>query len=159
MQELRALIRPDYICPKTPTCFILTNRESGEQTKTELARIKWHDDFETESRFIYYGTGTRDEYRLTRFGREFPFLNDDNVGDLLVLCKMNAEEYKGYVLSNDEDIDNFLDAFGLSPLETNRLIKAEPGLLGGIALADQAAAASIVLQICCEAGQKLSANG
>ncbi|MYB39944.1 restriction endonuclease [Candidatus Saccharibacteria bacterium] len=94
--------------------------------KDKTVRIKWHDDFETESRFIYYGTGTRNEYRLTRFGRDFPFLRDENVGDLLVLCKMNAEEYKGYVLSSDEDIDNFLDALGISSPETNRLIKAEP---------------------------------
>ena len=105
--------------------------------KDRMAKIKWHDDFETESRFIYYGTSTRDEYRLTRFGREFPFLTDDNVGDLLVLCKMNSEEYKGYVLSSDEDIEDFLDAFGLSPPETNRLIKADPDLPGDIPLADQ----------------------
>ena len=105
--------------------------------KDRMVKIKWHDDFETESRFIYYGIGTRDEYRLTRFGREFPFLNDNNVGDLLVLCKMNAEEYKGYVLSSDEDIENFLDAFGLSPPETNRLIKADPNLPDDTPPADQ----------------------
>ena len=105
--------------------------------KDRIVKIKWGDAFETESRFIYYGVGTRNEYRLTRFGRDFPFLTDDNVGDLLVLCKMNAEEYKGYVLSSDEDIENFLDALGLSPPETNRLIKADPDLPGDIPLADQ----------------------
>ena len=94
--------------------------------KDRTVKIKWHDRFETESRFIYYGVGTRNEYRLTRFGRDFPFLRDDNVGDLLVLCKMNAEEYRGYVLSSDEDIDDFLDALGISSPETNKLIKAEP---------------------------------
>lgn len=35
--------------------------------------IKWQDDFITNSRFIYYGQKTRNEYRLTRFGRGFPF--------------------------------------------------------------------------------------
>ena len=53
----------------------------------------------------YYGQKTRNEYRITRFGRDFPFFQDDNVGDLLVIAKFTEEDYKGYVLSTDEDID------------------------------------------------------
>lgn len=90
--------------------------------KDVIVKIKWHDDFETESRFIYYGTGTRNEYRLTQFGRGFPLLNEDSVGNLLVLSKMEDREYKGYVFSTDDEIEEFLGAFGLSPAETNRLI-------------------------------------
>ena len=29
---------------------------------------------EMPPRFIYYGQGTRNEYRITNFGRDFPFL-------------------------------------------------------------------------------------
>jgi hypothetical protein len=57
------------------------------QNKDIYIKIKWQNDFETESRFIYYGVGTRNEYRLTRFGRGFPFLKNENVGDLLVISK------------------------------------------------------------------------
>lgn len=93
--------------------------------KDKFVTIKWQDDFETSSRFIYYGVGTRNEYRLTRFGKGFPFLNEDNVGDLLVLTKQAEEFYEGFVLQTDEDIDEFLNSFGLSANETNRLIEKE----------------------------------
>lgn len=87
--------------------------------------IKWQDNFETRSRFIYYGTGSRNEYRLTRFGRGFPFLTDDNVGDLMILCHIGDDYYEGYVLQADEDIDDFFAALSISSSQTNRLIKGE----------------------------------
>ncbi len=43
------------------------------ENKDRHVTIKWQDDFTTASRFIYYGRGTRNEYRITRFGRGFPF--------------------------------------------------------------------------------------
>lgn len=91
--------------------------------KDRLVTIKWQDDFETESRFIYYGVGTRDEYRLTRFGRGFPYLQDDNVGDLVILSRVQDYYFEGFVLQTEEDIEEFLAAFGLSPAETNRIIQ------------------------------------
>ena len=33
--------------------------------KDRFIKIRWQNDFETVSRFIYYGSGTRNEYRLT----------------------------------------------------------------------------------------------
>jgi len=90
--------------------------------KDHIITIKWQDDFETTSRFIYYGVGTRDEYRLTRFGRGFPFLTDDNVGDLLVLAKKSSDFFEGYVLSHDEDIEGFFAALNISSTETNAII-------------------------------------
>jgi type II restriction enzyme len=84
--------------------------------------IKWQDDFETESRFIYYGVGTRNEYRLTRFGRGFPFLQDENIGDLLILSKKSNDYYEGFVLHTDEDIDDFFAALNLSTTDTNGII-------------------------------------
>src|SRR5512142_1963088 len=37
-------------------------------------RILWQNGRVTDSRVKWYGVGTRSEYRLTRFGRDFPFL-------------------------------------------------------------------------------------
>lgn len=91
--------------------------------KDRFIRIKWQDSFETDSRFIYYGVGSRNEYRLTRFGKNFPFLTDDNVGDLLILSHINGDFYEGYVLSLDEDIEDFFTAFNISANETNKLIE------------------------------------
>lgn len=70
----------------------------------------------------YYGQGTRNEYRITRFGRDFPFLQDENVGDLLIIAKHTEEDYSGFVLSSDDDIDDFFATFNLAPNETNQLI-------------------------------------
>lgn len=85
-------------------------------------RIHWQNDFETESRFKYYGIGTRNEYRITRFGRGFPFLNDENVGDLLVLARFDKDYYEAFVLQTDDDIDDFFSFFNLSFDKTNQII-------------------------------------
>ncbi len=90
--------------------------------KDIFIKIKWQGDFETDSRFIYYGVGTRNEYRLTRFGRGFPLLKEDNVGDLLILSKRDHKYYEGFVLSSDSDIEDFFDAFGISSTETNAIL-------------------------------------
>lgn len=95
--------------------------EKGEN-KDKFITIKWQDDFETASRFIYYGVGTRNEYRLTRFGRGFPFLEDANIGDLLVICKKSTGFYEAFVLQTDEDIDDFFAALNISSTETNGII-------------------------------------
>lgn len=84
--------------------------------------IKWQDDFETISRFTYYGTGTRNEYRLTRFKRGFPFLNDGNIGDLLVICKTTSEYYNAYILKTEEEIEEFFAALNISATTTNCII-------------------------------------
>ncbi len=98
--------------------------EKGQNLDKHIT-IKWQDDFETESRFIYYGVGTRNEYRLTRFGRGFPFLQDENIGDLLILCKKSKDYYEGFVLHTDEDIDNFFAALNISPTDTNGIIRKQ----------------------------------
>lgn len=84
--------------------------------------IHWQNDFETESHFKYYGVGTRNEYRITRFGRNFPFLNDENVGDLLVLARYDKDYYEAFVLQTDDDIDDFFSYFNLSYDKTNQII-------------------------------------
>lgn len=88
----------------------------------KMVTIKWQNDFETESRFIYYGVGTRNEYRLTRFGKGFPFLSDDNIGDLLVLCKFSASYYDAFVIQGDDDIEQFLAALNITINQTNQII-------------------------------------
>lgn len=95
--------------------------EKGSNKDTFI-KIKWQDDLETNSRFIYYGTGTRNEYRLTRFGRGFPFLHDENIGDLVVICKVSSGYYEAFILSADEDIDGFLTALNISTAEINGII-------------------------------------
>ena len=91
--------------------------------KDRFIKIRWQNDFETVSRFIYYGSGTRNEYRLTRLGKNFPFFQEDNVGDLIIICQIDSDDYSGFILSADEDIEDFLASFSISPDQTNRLIE------------------------------------
>ncbi len=83
-------------------------------------KIKWQDDFETESSFTYYES--KNELRITRFGRGFPFLKPEQTGALFVFTKQTNINYSGYFLETDEEIEEFLDTFGISPTETNSLI-------------------------------------
>jgi hypothetical protein len=95
---------------------------SKGENKDKFITIRWQGDFETNSRFIYYGVGTRDEYRLTRFGRGFPYLQDENIGDLLVIIKKSSDYYDAYVLHNDEDIDEFLAGLNISTTDINGIV-------------------------------------
>jgi EcoRII C terminal/Restriction endonuclease EcoRII, N-terminal len=76
--------------------------------------VNWQEDqLTTDSRVKWYGRGTRSEYRLTRFGKGFPFLTPDSVGDLLVLIPENHQNFRAYVLDNDEDIEDIQAALGV----------------------------------------------
>ncbi len=86
-------------------------------------KIKWQDDFETESCFTYYES--KNELRITRFGRDFPFLKPEQTGALFVFTKQMDTDYSGYFLETDEEIEEFLDTFGISPTETNSLIDVQ----------------------------------
>ena len=73
--------------------------------------INWQNQFCTESRVIYYGVGTRNEYRITRFGRGFEFLHDDYIGSLMIMTKSPDNEYKAYVLSDQTNIEDFCASY------------------------------------------------
>jgi type II restriction enzyme len=75
--------------------------------------VTWQDGRVTNSRVTWYGKGTRSEYRLTRFGRDFPFRTADNVGDLLVLVPENLQRFSAFVLDHDSDIEDIEAALGL----------------------------------------------
>ena len=89
----------------------------GQNNETEV-EVQWQDGRTTESRVKWYGKGTRSEYRLTRFGRDFPFLTHDNVGDLLVLIPENVRHFRAYVLDLEEDIEDVEAALGVEITKT-----------------------------------------
>lgn len=117
-----------FYVPKCASALLFDRPGQKGENKEKTVRIRWQDNFVTESCMKYYGQGTRNEYRITRFGRNFPFLQDENVGDLLVIAKFSEEDYVGYVLGTDEDIDGFLACFNLSPDDTNQLIDVQGGI-------------------------------
>lgn len=121
-----------FYIPKCASELLFDEPGRKGENKEKTVQILWQDDFTTQSCMKYYGQGSRNEYRITRFGRSFPFLQDDNVGDLLIIAKNDEENYKAYVLSCDDDIDDFFSAFNLAPNETNQLID-----INGIAKPDE----------------------
>lgn len=97
----------------------------GENRSKDII-VKWNNQFDTQSRAIYYGKGSRNEYRLTRFGRGFPFLSDEYAGSLFVMSKVSEEDFEAFVLSSDADIDAFLEYFNIGPGDLNQLIRHSP---------------------------------
>ncbi|MBL7988212.1 MAG: restriction endonuclease [Chlorobi bacterium] len=88
------------------------------ENKKSWPRVVWQDGRITESCVTWYGTGTRSEYRLTKFGKGFPFLTADIVGDLLVLIPINHQEFRAYILDIDEDIEEIQVALSVEITET-----------------------------------------
>ena len=107
--------------PAVPIIFDRLFEKGKNQDR--WVNISWHDGTTTETRFIYYGQGTRNEYRITNFGRDFEFLRPEYTGSLFVLVKHTEDDYQGFILDNADLIDQFLDAFGMSPAQTNKLIE------------------------------------
>lgn len=107
---------------KTAKDMLFTERELRENhILKKIATIKWQDDFSTNCTFTWYES--KNELRITGFGRGFELLCPEYTGALFVMIKESEESYHGYLFNTDEDIQEFLDSFGLTPAETNRPIE------------------------------------
>jgi type II restriction enzyme len=89
--------------------------EKGSNEKHNIA-IDWPDGTSTDSVVTWYGRGTRSEYRLTRFGRDCPWLAPDAVGNLLMLVPQSCGRFAAWVFDRDEDIEDIESALGLNLL-------------------------------------------
>ena len=106
---------------KKAISMLFKNKEKLSPIEERNIKIKWQDDTETDSTFKYYES--KNELRITRFGRGFQFLNKEDTGALFVLTEQSENEYSAFFLYTEDEINSFLDAFGLSPTETNNLIE------------------------------------
>ncbi len=79
--------------------------------------VRWPDGSKTNSRIVWYGKGSRSEYRMTRFGDDFRFLNPDVVGDLLVLVPSDTANFTAHILDREEDIEALQQALGVEVIE------------------------------------------
>lgn len=113
-----------FYIPKCAAPLLFGKECPRGANQEKMVKIKWQNDFESDSRFIYYGQKTRNEYRITRFGRNFEFLQDQYVGSLLVITEQTEEYYEAFVLETDDEIETFLSYFNLSTEQTNQLIDA-----------------------------------
>lgn len=107
-----------YYLPKSAwQTFTHNPPERGRNTE-HMVQVLWQDGRQTESCIKWYGVGTRSEYRMTRFGRGFPYLAADNVGDLLVLIRTNESTFNGYVFGLPEDIADIQARLGVEIIGT-----------------------------------------
>lgn len=111
--------------PKNSVPIMFDKLGSKGDNKDRYAEITWQDGTVTTSRFVYYGKGTRNEYRITRFGKGFPFLQPSYTGALFVFVRNDSDNYQGFVLNTEDEINFFLDSTGISPTETNRLMSLQ----------------------------------
>lgn len=88
-----------------------------------IVRIKWQKTIELDNRAIYYGQGTRNEYRITRFGRGFEFQRDEYIGSLQIMTKSDDGEINAYVLSDQNNIESFMATFNLNVAKGNQIIE------------------------------------
>lgn len=85
----------------------------GEKLEKDI-RISWQGGaIETSGRLHYYGEKTRNEYRVTRFGRGFSLLGPENTGSLLVFAKKSDDFYEAVILDDEQDVEDFYDCFNI----------------------------------------------
>lgn len=116
-----------YLLPKRAWkafTSIPPEKVSSDTNPKEHVRILWQDGRETDSVITWYGRKTRSEYRLTRFGREFPYLTKDNIGNLLVLIPVDERSFHAFVLDTDADFEAVNTALGVELLESWALYDA-----------------------------------
>lgn len=78
--------------PKSSFGILFSNPGQKGENKDRWVKITWQEMVQTETRFIYYGKGSRNEYRITNFGRNFPFLVPEYTGALFVFVKVSQED-------------------------------------------------------------------
>lgn len=100
---------------------------SGKGMNTEFyVKVSWHGKGVTASCIKWYGEGTRDEYRLTGFGRGETVLKSADIGSLLVLVKTGAATLNGYVLHRLGDVVEALFRLETKIKRGGGLYEAEP---------------------------------
>jgi signal transduction histidine kinase len=102
--------------PKNSINLIFDEPGQVGSNMEKFAEIEWSDGTIAFCRFIYYGQGTRNEYRVTRLGRSF------NVGDFIIIVKKTETQYLGFLLQSEAEKNDFLNEFNLEIDDTNKLI-------------------------------------
>lgn len=110
-----------FLLPIAAYPIIFNQDKVKGENKDKTVKIRWQNDIETDSRLTYYGKA-KNELRITRFGNDFPFFAEEHVGDLLIIAKQTDDDYEGYVLSTEDDIDTFMSHFNLSADRPNQII-------------------------------------
>lgn len=102
-----------YYLPKEVWKIFAMHPPTKGENCDQIVEAVWQNGISTQSVVKWYGRGTRSEYRMTRFGRDFPFLAADCVGSLLVLVPERADRFLMYVLDLEDEIEDIQAALGI----------------------------------------------
>lgn len=106
-----------FYLPKAVWQMFSVHPPTKGQVDKHPVKITWEDGRVTDSMVTWYGDKSRSEYRLTRFGKDFPFRTFDNLGDMLVLVPVTISEFHCYVLDTDEDMAEIQATLGVEIVE------------------------------------------
>lgn len=105
-----------FYLPKSAWRMFSSQPPKKNKNFKSTVQINWPGDLVTDSSITWYGKGTRSEHRLTRFGKNFPWLDERLVGSLLVLIPFGLTQFNAFVLESDEEIETFLSTLGIETL-------------------------------------------
>lgn len=111
-----------FFIPENAAELLFGSPLSLGEDKEKLVKIKWQDDFTTNNRLVYRSQGETGEYYITDFGEDFPFLDEDSVGDLLIIVKESENYYTAFVLQTDDDVEEFYYTYNVSPTRDNFIL-------------------------------------
>ena len=119
-------LQTDIYIDKNASSILFDSPGTKGINKDRQVKINWMGDFETDSQFIYCRTDRKNQYRITNFGKDFPYLKPNYTGALFVLIKESDDYYSAFILDLEDEINDFLEYFSLSPTESNQIIKLKP---------------------------------
>ncbi|MBI5118914.1 restriction endonuclease [Candidatus Poribacteria bacterium] len=103
-----------YYLPKAQwAAFTPQPPQKGVNHDHHVQAVWVQDGRITDSVVKWYGTGTRSEYRMTHFGRDFPYLTADRVGSLLILIPERMDRFLMYVFDLEDDIEDVQAGLGV----------------------------------------------
>lgn len=77
------------------------------KNKAKLVTIEWYDGLIIEKcKFLYYGMGTRNEFRITCIKRKLI------EHDFFIMIKINDDLYQAYILSSEYEVRLFCQRLG-----------------------------------------------
>lgn len=102
--------------------------DRGSNSNHDVEAV-WPDGRVTQSCVKWYGSGSRSEYRITRFGSNFPYRDHDLVGSLLILVPERIDRFLMHVLDLEDDIDELQAALGVELVDAWTLYQRGATLL------------------------------
>lgn len=84
--------------------------------RDHFVTVIWPDGLKTDSVVKWYGQA-KSEYRLTRFGRGFPWRRPDRLGDLLILIPLSLSLFHAHIVCSEDDIGDLQSGLGIEVIK------------------------------------------